>query len=259
MSFILKKQKKSFSYNIKNFNRTIGANISGEIAKIYGNYGLKKTPITLNLKGTAGQSLGAWNADGLNITLTGDSNDYVGKGMAGGKIVLKCNEVIKPVAKKMIIMGNTCLYGATGGKLFAEGTVGERFAVRNSGCISVIEGSGDHACEYMTGGAVIVLGDTGVNFGAGMTGGLAFVYDKDRLFKNKINAQSVEIKELDSKNFREHQTFLLNLIKEHFNETKSLTAEKIINNFKNEIKRFAMVKSKDSSFNDILNILTKAA
>ena len=159
----------------------------------------------------------------------------------------------------MIIMGNTCLYGATGGKLFAEGIVGERFAVRNSGCISVVEGSGDHACEYMTGGAVIALGDTGVNFGAGMTGGLAFVYDKDKLFKNKINTQSVEIKELDSKNFREHQAFLLNLIKEHFNETKSLTAEKIINNFKNEIKRFAMVKSKDSSFNDILNILTKAA
>ena len=259
MPFILKKQKKSFSYDIKNFNRSIGANISGEIAKIYGNYGLKKAPITLNLKGTAGQSLGAWNADGLNITLTGDSNDYVGKGMAGGKIVLKCNEVIKPVAKKMIIMGNTCLYGATGGKLFAEGTVGERFAVRNSGCISVIEGSGDHACEYMTGGAVIVLGETGVNFGAGMTGGLAFVYDKDKLFKNKINTQSVEIKELDTKNFKEHQIFLLNLIKEHFNETKSLTAEKIINNFKNEIKRFVMVKSKDSSFNDILNILTKAA
>ena len=156
-------------------------------------------------------------------------------------------------------MGNTCLYGATGGKLFAEGTVGERFAVRNSGCISVVEGSGDHACEYMTGGAVIVLGDTGVNFGAGMTGGLAFIYDKDRLFKNKINTQSVEIKELDTKNFKEHQVFLLNLIKEHFNETKSLTAEKIINNFKNEIKRFVMVKSKDSSFNDILNILTKAA
>jgi glutamate synthase (NADPH/NADH) large chain len=159
----------------------------------------------------------------------------------------------------MIIMGNTCLYGATGGKLFAEGTVGERFAVRNSGCVSVIEGSGDHACEYMTGGAVIVLGDTGVNFGAGMTGGLAFVYDKDKLFKNKINTQSVEIKELNSKNFKEHQVFLLNLIKEHFNETKSLAAEKIINNFRNEIKRFVMVKSKDSNFNDILNILTKAA
>jgi glutamate synthase (NADPH/NADH) large chain len=123
----------------------------------------------------------------------------------------------------------------------------------------VIEGSGDHACEYMTGGAVIVLGDTGVNFGAGMTGGLAFVYDKDKLLKNKINTQSVEIKELSAKNFKEHQIFLLNLIKEHFNETKSLTAEKIINNFKNEIKRFVMVKSKDSSFNDILNILTKAA
>jgi len=259
MPFILKKQKKSFSYNIKNFNRSIGANISGEIAKIYGNYGLKKFPITLNLKGTAGQSLGAWNADGLNIILTGDSNDYVGKGMAGGKIILKCNKVIKSIAKKMIIMGNTCLYGATGGKLFAEGTVGERFAVRNSGCMSVIEGSGDHACEYMTGGAVIILGDTGVNFGAGMTGGLAFVYDKDKLFKNKINTQSVEIKELSAKSFKEHQIFLLNLIKEHFNETKSLTAEKIINNFKNEIKRFVMVKSKDSSFNDILNILTKAA
>ena len=125
--------------------------------------------------------------------------------------------------------------------------------------MSVIEGSGDHACEYMTGGAVIILGDTGVNFGAGMTGGLAFVYDKDKLFKNKINTQSVEIKKLDTNNFKEHQVFLLNLIKEHFNETKSLTSEKIINNFKNEIKTFVMVKPKDSNFNDILNILTKAA
>ena len=120
-----KKRKKTFTYQIKNYNRSIGANISGAIAKLYGDYGLKKNPITLKLEGTAGQSLGVWNADGLNIELTGDSNDYVGKGMAGGNIIIKTPMSLKRLASKMIIIGNTCLYGATGGKLFAEGIVGE--------------------------------------------------------------------------------------------------------------------------------------
>ena len=194
LPYIKNKQKKSLSFKINNFNRSIGANISGEIVKLYGDYGLKNDPIELHLEGTAGQSLGVWNADGLNIILTGDSNDYVGKGMAGGEIVIKTPSTLKDKANKMIIIGNTCLYGATGGKVFAEGIAGERFGVRNSGCISVIEGSGDHTCEYMTGGAIVVLGKTGNNFGAGMTGGLSFVYDSDKQFKNRINSESIEIK-----------------------------------------------------------------
>ena len=259
MPFIKKQQKKTFSYNIKNFNRSIGANLSGEIAKLYGNYGLKKNPITLQLKGTAGQSLGVWNADGLNISLTGDANDYVGKGMAGGEIIIKTPLEIKESANKMIIIGNTCLYGATGGKLYAEGIAGERFGVRNSGCTAVIEGSGDHTCEYMTGGAVIVLGDTGNNFGAGMTGGLAFIYDKNKSFKNKINAQSVEISSLSNKVYSDHQSFLLKLLKSYYKKTKSIHANNLINNYNEEIKNFVMVKPKASSYKELLNLITKVA
>ncbi|MED5430364.1 MAG: glutamate synthase large subunit [Pseudomonadota bacterium] len=259
MPYITKRKKGEFSYNIKNYNRSIGANISGVIAKLYGNYGLSKTPITLNLNGTAGQSLGAWNAGGLNIILTGDSNDYVGKGMAAGKITLKTSSALKAKADEMIIIGNTCLYGATGGKLYAEGIAGERFAVRNSGCTTVIEGSGDHTCEYMTGGSVIVLGKTGNNFGAGMTGGLAFVYDEQKLFKNKINNQSVEIRSLNDKKLKNHQNYLLKLIKEHFKETKSLKAKFIIDNFNECLKKFNIVKPKDANFINLLNILIKAA
>ena len=159
----------------------------------------------------------------------------------------------------MIIMGNTCLYGATGGELFAEGIAGERFGVRNSGCKAVIEGSGDHACEYMTGGSVVVLGNTGNNFGAGMTGGLAFVYDKNRLFKNKINMQSVEIQSPIDSQYKKHQNYLLNLLKSHYKETGSLVTKEIIKNFKEEIGNFMMVKPKDSDFKDLLMILTKAA
>ena len=259
MPFIKKQQMKTFSYDIKNFNRSIGANLSGEIAKLYGNYGLKKNPITLQLKGTAGQSLGVWNADGLNISLTGDANDYVGKGMAGGEIIIKTPLEIKESANKMIIIGNTCLYGATGGKLYAEGIAGERFGVRNSGCTAVIEGSGDHTCEYMTGGAVIVLGDTGNNFGAGMTGGLAFIYDKNKSFKNKINAQSVEISSLSNKVYSDHQSFLLKLLKSYYKKTKSIHANNLINNYSEEIKNFVMVKPKASSYKELLNLITKVA
>ena len=179
--------------------------------------------------------------------------------MAGGEIIIKTPLEIKESANKMIIIGNTCLYGATGGKLFAEGIAGERFGVRNSGCTAVIEGSGDHTCEYMTGGAVIVLGDTGNNFGAGMTGGLAFVYDKNKSFKNKINAQSVEISSLSNKVYSDHQSFLLKLLKSYYKKTKSIHANNLINNYSEEIKNFVMVKPKASSYKELLNLITKVA
>ncbi|HHX82911.1 MAG TPA: glutamate synthase large subunit, partial [Pseudomonadaceae bacterium] len=166
-----------FNYQVKNFHRSIGARLSGEIARRHGNQGMCDAPIHLRLSGSIGQSWGVWNAGGLNMHLSGEANDYVGKGMAGGKLV-----VVPPPGSQFktcdtAIIGNTCLYGATGGSLFAAGVAGERFAVRNSGACAVVEGAGDHCCEYMTGGMVCVLGRTGYNFGAGMTGGFAYVLD----------------------------------------------------------------------------------
>ncbi|HNG61431.1 MAG TPA: glutamate synthase large subunit, partial [Cellvibrionaceae bacterium] len=169
----------SWDYTITNCDRSIGARVSGEIAKVHGNLGMESAPIRLNFIGVAGQSFGVWNAGGLEMYLEGDANDYVGKGMAGGKLVIRPPRNSSFVAHETSIVGNTCLYGATGGKLFAAGGAGERFAVRNSGAHAVVEGAGDHCCEYMTGGVVTVLGPTGVNFGAGMTGGFAYVLDEE--------------------------------------------------------------------------------
>lgn len=171
-----------FELNIGNCDRSIGARISGEIARVHGNQGMNDAPITFRFKGTAGQSFGVWNAGGLHLRLEGDANDYVGKGMTGGKIVITPPAGSPFATEDSAIIGNTCLYGATGGKLFATGTAGERFAVRNSGAHAVVEGTGDHCCEYMTGGFVCVLGKTGYNFGSGMTGGFAYVLDLDNGF-----------------------------------------------------------------------------
>jgi len=160
-----------FHYAVRNDDRSIGARLSGEIALRHGNLGMSGNPIRLHLTGSAGQSFGVWNAGGLEMTLDGDANDYVGKGMAGGKLVIRPPQGSSFKSQETTIIGNTCLYGATGGKLFAAGLAGERFAVRNSGAHAVVEGVGDHGCEYMTDGVVCVLGATGLNFGAGMTGG----------------------------------------------------------------------------------------
>jgi glutamate synthase (NADPH/NADH) large chain len=153
----------NFSYALTNCDRSIGARLSGEIAKRHGNNGMEPNPIVVNFTGTAGQSFGVWNAGGLHMYLKGDCNDYVGKGMAGGKLVVSPPKGSRFESRFTSIVGNTCLYGATGGRLFAAGVAGERFAVRNSGAHAVIEGAGDHCCEYMTGGLVTVLGPTGVN------------------------------------------------------------------------------------------------
>ena len=259
LPFIKTKRKKTFSYQIKNSDRSIGASLSGEIAKMYGNYGLNKHPITLKLKGTAGQSLGAWNAGGVIIKITGDANDYVGKGMAGGEISISTPEKLKNKADKMVIIGNTCLYGATGGQLFANGIVGERFAVRNSGCVSVVEGTGDHACEYMTGGTIVVIGETGTNFGAGMTGGLAFVYDNEKAFEKKINSQSVDFMKLDKKSLLKHKHYLKQLLEKHTDLTGSLKSKMILDNFDSLSKDFLVVKPKSSNFDDLLARVTSAA
>lgn len=224
-----------------NTNRSVGALISGEIAQYYGDKGLADGTITLKLSGTAGQSLGAFLSNGVNIEVRGVANDYVGKGMHGGKIVI----VPLVQGEQFSAAGNTCLYGATGGKLYVAGTVGERFGVRNSGAVSVVEGTGDHACEYMTGGAVVILGDTGVNFGAGMTGGVAFVYDKESRFIDRLNQELVRAVRIDTYEEDEGKTYLKKLLKSFHNDTGSVKAKYLMDNFRQEVVYFWMVSPKD--------------
>ena len=175
------------------------------------------------LKGSAGQSFGVWNAGGLHLHLEGEANDYVGKGMAGGKIVLKPPAAASGFsARETVIMGNTCLYGATGGGLYAAGTAGERFAVRNSGALAVVEGTGDHCCEYMTGGVVCVLGRTGVNFGAGFTGGFAYVLDLERDFVDRYNHELIDIHRVSPEAMGTHVQHLRGLIEQRVEATGSV-------------------------------------
>jgi len=229
-----------FRFSIQNTDRSVGATLSGEIARHHGDQGMSATPITMHLSGTAGQSFGVWNAGGLNLILTGDANDYVGKGITGGKITVKPPKGVDYLSHKTMIMGNTCLYGATGGKLYACGRAGERFAVRNSGCRAVVEGTGDHACEYMTGGIVTILGDIGVNFGAGMTGGFAYVLDEAGDLDIRINTESIELLSLDD--LAIHQEHLRGIINQHFEETGSLRAEEILHDFDNYSTLFKLIK-----------------
>jgi glutamate synthase domain-containing protein 2/glutamate synthase domain-containing protein 1/glutamate synthase domain-containing protein 3 len=183
-------------HQIHNYDRTIGARVAGEIARRYGNAGLPGVSITSIFHGSAGQSFGAFTVPGMNLVLYGEANDYVGKGMTGGQIVIAPPVEASFSAHQNIILGNTVLYGATGGQLFAAGRAGERFAVRNSGALAVVEGTGAHACEYMTGGVVVVLGETGPNFGAGMSAGIAYVLDPQGVFPQRCNSELIEVQRL---------------------------------------------------------------
>jgi glutamate synthase (NADPH/NADH) large chain len=178
---------------ISNVNRTVGAMLSGELAQRHGHAGLPEDTISVKLTGTAGQSFGAFLAHGISLDLTGDANDYVGKGLSGGRVVVRQPAGTNRDPLQNIIVGNTVLYGAIGGEAYFEGVAGERFAVRNSGAVCVVEGTGDHGCEYMTGGVVVVLGDTGRNFAAGMSGGVAYVYDPKARFRELCNMSMVEL------------------------------------------------------------------
>jgi glutamate synthase (NADPH/NADH) large chain len=246
------KQGGEFGFSVTNCDRSIGARISGEIAKRYGNAGMDDAPITLRLEGTAGQSFGVWNAGGLHMYLAGDCNDYVGKGMAGGKLVVYPPEGSQFESRSASIIGNTCLYGATGGRLFASGCAGERFAVRNSGAHAVIEGAGDHCCEYMTGGCVTVLGETGLNFGAGMTGGVAFVLDETRAFPDRYNHELVEIHRISGEAAEAHRHFLRDNIVEFVEETGSAWGQHILDNFADYVGKFWLVKPKAADFDQLL-------
>ena len=245
----------SFAYTITNCDRSIGARLSGEIAKRHGNTGMESHPLTVNLTGTAGQSFGVWNAGGLHMYLEGDCNDYVGKGMASGKLVISPPKGSRFESRVTSIIGNTCLYGATGGRLFAAGVAGERFAVRNSGAHAVIEGAGDHCCEYMTGGLVTVLGATGVNFGAGMTGGLAFVLDEDRAFIDRYNSELVEIHRVAAESMEAHRHFLRDNIREFVSETGSAWGAHLLDNFEDYVGKFWLVKPKAADINQLLSRL----
>ena len=247
------KQGGSFSYVVTNCDRSIGARLSGEIAKRHGNQGMSGAPIHLSLTGTAGQSFGVWNAGGLHMELEGDANDYVGKGMTGGSLIVRPPAVSTFKSQETSIVGNTCLYGATGGKLYAAGTAGERFGVRNSGALAVVEGAGDHCCEYMTGGQVTVLGATGYNFGAGMTGGFAYVLDQENTFVDKYNHELVEIQRVSSEPMEPYRNHLRGVIQEHIEATASAWGQEILNNFDDFIARFWLVKPKASSLKMLLD------
>jgi len=244
-----------FEFEVTNCDRSIGARLSGVIARRYGNAGMEPNPIVLRLTGTAGQSFGVWNAGGLHMYLEGDSNDYVGKGMAGGKLVIYPPRNSEFKSQDTVIIGNTCLYGATGGRLFAAGIAGERFGVRNSGCHAVVEGAGDHCCEYMTGGTITVLGPTGVNFGAGMTGGFAYVLDQDRGFIDRYNSELVEIHRVSAEYMEPYRNHLRSEIKEFVAETGSQWGALLLDNFEDYVGKFWLVKPKAADLDRLLSRL----
>ncbi|MCB0045160.1 MAG: glutamate synthase large subunit [Caldilineaceae bacterium] len=231
------------AHPIRNTERTVGTRLSGQLALRYGDSGLPDGQVHVTFTGTAGQSFGAFGINGLNLTVIGEANDYVGKGLGGGEIVIKPAEEARFVPHANAILGNTALYGATGGRLFAAGMTGERFAVRNSGATAVVEGAGEHCCEYMTGGTVVVLGDTGRNFGAGMTGGQAFVYDVSHKFERRYNQELIAIRRLRGTGYEEQ---LRQLIEDHFQRTASPLAGQILEDWAVQRQFFWHVAPKEN-------------
>ncbi len=226
---------------VRNVNRTVGTMLGSELTRRHGGEGLPEGTIHVKLTGSAGQSLGAFLPRGITLELEGDANDYVGKGLSGGRIVVYPPRSSTFLAEENIIAGNVLLYGATSGQAFIRGVVGERFCVRNSGAIAVVEGVGDHGCEYMTGGRVVVLGATGRNFGAGMSGGTAFVYDPDNSFASRVNFEMVNIERLDD----EEQVWLESRVRRHAELTGSVVAERLLHSWEAEVARFKKVMPKD--------------
>jgi glutamate synthase domain-containing protein 3 len=226
--------------HIRNSDRTVGARISGEIALRWGGCGLPPGSVDLHFTGAAGQSFGAFAGPGLRLDLTGEANDYVGKGLCGAELILRPAGAARHAPHHNVILGNVALYGATSGRLFAAGTAGERFAVRNSGACAVVEGAGDHACEYMTGGVVAVLGATGVNFGAGMTGGSALVYDEEDALPARLNAASVSC----ARPGEDDLALLRSLIAEHVDHTQSVHAGRLLDNWEDTSARIWKVAPK---------------
>jgi glutamate synthase (NADPH/NADH) large chain len=212
-----------------------------EITKRWKGEGLPDGTIDVSFRGSAGQSFGAFIPSGITLRLEGDANDYLGKGLSGGRIIVRPPVASPFVAEDQIIAGNVIGYGATAGEIFLRGIVGERFCVRNSGATAVVEGIGDHGCEYMTGGRVIVLGDTGRNFGAGMSGGIAFVYDPDGDFDHRVNYEMVEIEQLDE----DDRLYLRQMIERQLADTDSAVAKRMLASWSVEVSRFRKVMPTD--------------
>ncbi len=262
------KEKVEIEVPVCNVNRTVGAMLSGEVAKRYGYAGLPEDTIKIKMKGTAGQSFGAFLANGVTLELAGEANDYVGKGLSGGKIIVYPQAESKIIPEENIIVGNTLLYGATSGDCFFRGVAGERFAVRNSGAHAVVEGVGDHCCEYMTGGIVVVLGEVGRNFAAGMSGGIAYVLDEKGDFEKHCNLAQVELEEVEEHADSDHidpyedllqydALRLKDLITKHYENTQSSVAKKILDDWSTYRAKFVKVMPTD--YRNALTQLQKEA
>jgi glutamate synthase (NADPH/NADH) large chain len=235
------KEHVSAQLEIRNVNRTVGTMLGSELTRRWGGEGLPDDTISLTFTGSAGQSFGAFVPKGITMRLVGDANDYLGKGLSGGRLIVHPPEQSPFKAEENIIAGNVILYGATGGEVFLRGVVGERFCVRNSGATAVVEGIGDHGCEYMTGGRVVVLGGTGRNFGAGMSGGIAYVYDGDGTFANRLNDDMVDIDPLEVEDI----DFLKETISRHAELTGSTVAQAVLDHWHVEVRKFAKVMPTD--------------
>jgi glutamate synthase (NADPH/NADH) large chain len=246
-------------YAIANTDRAIGARLAGEISRQHGATGMQDAPLTLELCGSAGQSFGAWNAAGMHLLLHGEANDGVGKGMAGGRIVVRAPAHARFQTQNTAIVGNTCLYGATGGEFYAAGSAGERFGVRNSGALAVVEGVGDHGCEYMTGGSVVVIARTGLNFGAGMTGGFAYVLDLERDFVDRYNHELVDIHRISLEGMENHLQHLRGLLRTHVALTGSAWGQRLLDDFRDVLHKFWLVKPKAASLEALTEELRCAA
>jgi glutamate synthase (NADPH/NADH) large chain len=241
-AFFERGEKMQLDYHVRNVHRAIGARASSHIVRKFGMDGVPEDRLWVTLDGSCGQSLGAFGVKGLTLEVIGDANDYVGKGLSGATIVLRPASTSKYVAKDNTIIGNTVLYGATSGKLFAAGQAGERFAVRNSGATAVVEGCGSNGCEYMTGGVAVILGAVGENFGAGMTGGMAFLYVPAKRFEKMVNPESVIWRPVVT----EHWSLTLKaLIEEHLKRTGSLHARTLLDNWALELRNFVHVVPKE--------------
>ena len=238
--------------NIKNTDRSTGTMLSHEVAKKYGHAGLEQDTINIQLKGTAGQSFGAFLAKGITLDLEGEANDYVGKGLSGGRIAIRPALDSSIIPEESMIVGNTVLYGAIEGECYFRGIAGERFAVRNSGATAIVEGAGDHCCEYMTGGIVVVLGDVGRNFGAGMSGGISYVLDKEDRLQDLYNPEMIELESISEINNNNNPKYIDNhlfndesrlkqLIENHSRYTNSHKASEILENFSNYLPLFKKV------------------
>jgi len=263
---------------LRNINRTVGAMLSGRIAERHGRAGLPDGTIEIRFRGTAGQAFGAFLARGVTLDLVGEANDYVGKGLSGGRIIVRPSPGFRGESRSNIIVGNTVLYGATEGEVFFAGVAGERFAVRNSGATAVVEGVGDHGCEYMTGGTVIVLGMTGRNFAAGMSGGVAYVFDEEGTFASRCNMAQVSLEpveeeflarqgsdagddleghgRVDVRHLGEIDEVLLRgLIDKHYRYTNSRQAQRVLNDWERHRRRF--VKVMPHEYRRVLSELAK--